>query len=128
MARAIYMLDTNICIYALTEKDGRVVEEVQTLPRGGAICSAITFAEIMVGLQGATVDEIDVVRRFFRLVPVAPFDEQAAHAYGALPFKRRATVDRMIAAHAISTDTILATNNPRDFADIPALRMEHWRR
>lgn len=128
MARPYYLLDTNICIYALAEGGRGVLAELQSLPRGGAVCSAISYAEVMVGLQGAPAEEIEAARRFFGVFPVVPFDEAAAAAYGALPFKRRATVDRMIAAHAIAAGLTLATNNPRDFADVPGLRMEHWPR
>jgi tRNA(fMet)-specific endonuclease VapC len=32
----------------------------------------------------------------------------------------------MIAAHAISSDSILVTNNKADFRDIPGLAMESW--
>jgi tRNA(fMet)-specific endonuclease VapC len=35
--------------------------------------------------------------------------------------------DRMIAAHAISSDSILVTNNNADFGDIPGLSVENWR-
>ena len=34
--------------------------------------------------------------------------------------------DRMIAAHAISSDSILVTNNEAAFRDIPGLAMENW--
>jgi tRNA(fMet)-specific endonuclease VapC len=32
----------------------------------------------------------------------------------------------MIAAHSISTRSILVTNNASDFADIPGLTLENW--
>jgi predicted nucleic acid-binding protein len=34
--------------------------------------------------------------------------------------------DRMIAAHAISSGSILVTNNAPDFRDIPGLSMINW--
>jgi tRNA(fMet)-specific endonuclease VapC len=34
--------------------------------------------------------------------------------------------DRMIAAQAISSHSILVTNNLADFSDIPGLSMENW--
>jgi tRNA(fMet)-specific endonuclease VapC len=34
--------------------------------------------------------------------------------------------DRMIAAHAISSGSILVTDNETDFRDIPGLSMENW--
>jgi tRNA(fMet)-specific endonuclease VapC len=38
----------------------------------------------------------------------------------------QADYDRMIAAHAISSRSILVTNNLADFSDIPGLSMEKW--
>ena len=41
-------------------------------------------------------------------------------------FSRRLVVDRMIAATALANDLSLATLNPRDFRDIPGLKIEDW--
>lgn len=37
-----------------------------------------------------------------------------------------ARFDRMIAAHAIATSSVLVTDNAADFQDIPALKIENW--
>jgi tRNA(fMet)-specific endonuclease VapC len=46
-------------------------------------------------------------------------------AYAQLPFKR-ASFDRLIAAHAVSQDLIVVTGNAKDFADVPGLKVENW--
>lgn len=56
-----------------------------------------------------------------------PFDDRAALAYARLPF-RRARLDRLLAADALSTDATLVTNNERGFADILDLRVENGAR
>ena len=65
-----------------------------------------------------------------RGLPVLPFDALAALAYGRIiaqcGWGRGHDYDRMIAAHAISSDSILVTNNKADFRDIPGLSMENW--
>ena len=52
-----------------------------------------------------------------------PFDALAALAYGRIiaqcGWARGRDYDRMIAAHAISSDSILVTHNKADFRDIP---------
>jgi tRNA(fMet)-specific endonuclease VapC len=32
----------------------------------------------------------------------------------------------LIAAHAVSLDVVLVTNNERDFVSYPGLRLENW--
>ncbi len=58
------------------------------------------------------------------------FDTAAAEAYGRIialcGWVRGRDFDRMIAAHAISLNAILVTNNIADFRDIPNLALEDW--
>jgi tRNA(fMet)-specific endonuclease VapC len=56
-----------------------------------------------------------------------PFDDAAARAYARMPF-RRGRFDRLLAAHALSLDATVVTNNLSDFADIPGLKVEDWTR
>lgn len=35
-------------------------------------------------------------------------------------------LDTLIAAHALSLDVLLVTNNTREFARVPGLRVEDW--
>ena len=62
-------------------------------------------------------------------VPVMPFDEAAARAFGhiqAAAPSRRGAYDRQIAAHAISLSVVLVTNNEKDFEGIPGVVVENW--
>ena len=65
-----------------------------------------------------------------RGLPVLPFDASAAVAYGRIiaqgGWARGRDYDRMIAAHAISSRSILVTANLADFSDIPGLFTENW--
>ena len=87
--------------------------------------SSISFAEITVGILREPTASLDAVRALFAQVPVQAFDEKAALQYARLPFRRR-SFDRLIAGHALSLGATLVTNNPRDFTDIPELRIENW--
>ena len=89
--------------------------------------SAITFAEIVLGEQLGKSPDTMVIEAFVSEVPVLPFDEAAARAYAQLPFRRR-SFDRLIAAHAISLELPLITNNHADFVDLPSLKLENWTR
>ncbi len=63
-------------------------------------------------------------------IQILSFDRAAAEAYGQIiaqcGWAKGRDFDRMIAAHAISINAILVTNNAADFRDIPALQIENW--
>ncbi len=40
--------------------------------------------------------------------------------------RKRDALDRLIAAHAVSLELILVTNNEADFKDYPGLTLENW--
>lgn len=86
--------------------------------------SSISFGETVVGLASRPIQR-QRAASFFELLTVLPFDRVAAEIYGRLPF-RRASFDRLIAAHALAVEATLVTGNLRDFSDVPDLRCENW--
>ncbi|WP_029624018.1 type II toxin-antitoxin system VapC family toxin [Sphingomonas sp. PAMC 26617] len=121
----IYLLDTNICILLLATQAERLRARVRTCVEGDLAVSSVTFAEIAFGSRNGKMPPLKVLEAFIRDVPPVPFDTTAARQYAELPF-RRGSFDRLIAAHALALDLTLVTNNERDFADIPDLRVENW--
>ena len=121
----IYLLDTNICILLLATKADRLRARVLDCVEGDLAVSSITLAEIAYGSRNGKMPPLRVLEAFLRDVPPVPFDTAAARQYAELPF-RRGSFDRLIAAHALALDLTLVTNNERDFADIPNLRVENW--
>jgi tRNA(fMet)-specific endonuclease VapC len=119
-----FLLDSNICIYLLEGRAPAALARIQECSRGEVVTSAITYAEVLRGVSrhGA---EPGAAERLFAAIPVLKFDIAAARAYSAIPFKR-GTFDRLIAAHALSLGVTLVTNNPRDFVDVPDLKVENW--
>ena len=118
-----YLLDANICIYLLEGRSSGLRARVEQSGVGELVTSSIACGEVMIG--AFRQDALDQTIRFFVTVPVIPFDESAARVYARLPF-RRGSFDRLVAAHALSLGLTLVTNNERDFADIPGLRIENW--
>jgi tRNA(fMet)-specific endonuclease VapC len=120
-----YLLDTNI-IVALTESaDAKVVSRAAECDAGDMVTSSIALAEVAFGTERGDPPTVELLRAFVEEVPVLDFDYKAALAYAQLPFKR-ASFDRLIAAHAVSHDLIVVTGNEKDFADVPGLRVENW--
>ena len=66
------------------------------------------------------------------ILEVLPFDTAAARRYGPLRahLQRRGTpidaLDTLIAAHGLALGAVLVTNNVREFARIPRLKVENW--
>jgi tRNA(fMet)-specific endonuclease VapC len=124
MGEPLYLLDSDICIYALLGRSAVLKERLAQQPEGTVAISAVTLAEIGVG-YGAEMDAAEDLQAFLGEVEVLPFDHAAAKAYAALPF-RRGSFDRLIAGHAIAAGRTLITNNHDDFADVPGLVIENW--
>jgi tRNA(fMet)-specific endonuclease VapC len=120
-----YLLDTNI-IVALTENaDENVVMRAALCDVGDMVTSSIALAEVAFGTERGDPPTMELLRAFVEEVPVLDFDYKAALAYAQLPFKR-ASFDRLIAAHAVSQDLIVVSGNAKDFADVPGLKVENW--
>ncbi len=125
MTDPAFLLDSNICIYILSDAQSLPALRVQQQQPGSVVISAIVAAEIF---RGTTFDQPNIVAQtqaFFDRIPIVPFGAEAAAMFRFIPF-RRGQFDRLIAAHALALDVTLITNNEADFADIPGLRLENW--
>ena len=120
-----YLLDADTCVYLLAGSRPEITRRVGACASGDLAISVITFAELMLGTRAGKPPPEGLLNAFIREVPLLPFDEAAARVYATLPFKR-ARFDRLVAAHALSLDLGIVTNNTVDFADVPGLRVENW--
>ena len=130
----IYMLDTDICIYIIKRKPLRVLKRLELMQPDQLSISAITFAELMNGAKKSQRVEANVSRlnALGEILEVCSFDQQAAVAYGDVrsSLEMRGEVigahDLLIAAHALSLDRILVTNNEREFKRVEGLKVDNW--
>lgn len=120
-----YLLDTNIIVALAENAHENVVTRAALCDVGDMVTSSIALAEVAFGTERGDPPTMELLRAFVEEVPVLDFDYKAALAYAQLPFKR-ASFDRLIAAHAISQDLIVVTGNAKDFADVPGLMVENW--
>ena len=128
-----YMLDTNICIYVMRSYPSELREKFNMLAEQLCI-SSITFGELHYGAEKSArrAENLIAIEHFVARLEVLPFGNKAAAHYGQL----RAELERMglpcgahdmqIGAHARSEGFILVTNNVREFARMPGLRVENW--
>lgn len=120
-----YLLDSNVIIALVMNDDAGVVRRASECEEGEMVTSAVCYAEVAYGSINAKPPAIEQLQAFVEEVPVLDFDFKAARTYAALPF-RRASFDRLIAAHAMSQDLIVVTDNVADYADVPGLKVENW--
>lgn len=127
-----FMLDTNMCIYLMKNQPEQVAERFAQCYVGDVVMSAITYAELENGVA-ASANHARERRNLAALIediPVAPFDVAAARAYGpvreATRERKKDHLDKLIAAHALALDIVLVTNNEREFAAYPGLKLENW--
>jgi tRNA(fMet)-specific endonuclease VapC len=72
------------------------------------------------------------LQHFLAPLEIADFDAAAAEGYGRVrnALEQSGTpigpLDTQIAAHALALGTTLVTNNLREFARVPGLRLENW--
>lgn len=120
-----YLLDSNIIIRLTMASGDSLRARIAECDDGDLVTSAIALAEVAYGSAQGKPPAFDQLRAFLEEVPVLDFDVKAALAYAALPF-RRASYDRLIAAHALSQGLIVVTDNVAHFADVPDLPVENW--
>ncbi|MFP5396395.1 MAG: type II toxin-antitoxin system VapC family toxin [Alphaproteobacteria bacterium] len=120
-----FLIDTSICIYLLEGMSPVARDRVEALQPGEVVTSAICYAEVMRGLDPADAESVAQAEQLFSVIPALDFGVEAARRYAHLAFRRH-SFDRLIAAHALALDLVLVSNNERDFADVPGLRVENW--
>ncbi|MCL2076642.1 MAG: type II toxin-antitoxin system VapC family toxin [Betaproteobacteria bacterium] len=123
-----YMLDTNICIHLIKKHPPEIVEKFDNFRKGEICISAITWAELCCGIQK---DGAKITERLLEILDVVPFGIEQGRKFGELSARlpnRKANLDRMIAAHAISLEMALVTNNIADFEAYKphGLVLENW--
>lgn len=128
-----YMLDTDICIYAINERPPAVLHALKRFEPAGLGVSSITAAELYFGVaRTGSQRNLDALQRFLEAMEVAPFDVTAAQVCG--PMRAWLTsqgtpigpYDTLIAAHAQALGVTLVSNNTREFQRVPGLIVENW--
>lgn len=76
--------------------------------------------------QVAAYREFTQLWAFFGHFTILPFTDTAADLMDGWGGIRIGTMDKKIAATALSTNSLLLTANRRDYAQIPGLRFENW--
>ena len=96
----------------------------------GDVCNP--YAELQYGVRVSSNPEQEQrsLASLLEDIPIAPFETKSGIAYGTIRLATRERkaeqLDKLIAAHAVSLGVVLVTNNEKDFAKYPGLRIENW--
>ena len=129
-----YMLDTNICIFAIRNSNDNVLKKFHEHLNDELYISLITLAELMHGVEKSRKPEQNrnALLQFLTLIDIKEFSEKAAIEYGKIRafLENQGTpigpLDTLIAAHAVSENMILVTHNMKEFLRVPDLTVENW--
>ena len=129
-----YLLDTNICIYIIKQKPKDVIERFRQAQVSEIGVSSITLSELEYGVMKSAKPEQNklALAQFIAPIEISAYDDVAAQHYGVIRahLERQATpigsLDMLIAAHALSQNSVLITNNESEFKRIPNLKIENW--
>ena len=127
------LLDTNICIHVINAKPPAVLERFRQYRMGEIGLCSVVAAELAYGVaKSGSARNRQALEMFLAPLIILPFDDAAVWAYGNLraELERKGTpigaLDTMIAAHALSQQSTLVTNNTREFARVSGLALENW--
>ena len=128
----LYMLDTNTVSHLLREHPV-VTKRIVAVPMASLCISAVTEGELLFGLaKRPAAKHLHVaVRQFLRRVDVLLWGTSTAEHYGIVraDMERRgkilASLDLLIATHALSVDAVLVTND-KAFSQVVGLHVEDW--
>ena len=128
-----YLLDTDICIHALKQRNPALAGKFES-HTGRMAISDVTLFELCYGAEryDDPQQRLAVIEGFAARLEVLPFDSRAAQHAGQI----RATLERqgqmigaydvMIAGIARSQGLVLVTGNVREFGRVEGLRVESW--
>ena len=126
-------LDTNICSYILRRHPADMVERFASLDRSQLWLSAIVAAELRFGAAKLGSSKFQAaVEAWLAGFDVRPWPLEATHTYAQIRAALEKLgqpiggMDLMIAAHAMAEDSVVVTNNTREFLRVPGLAVEAW--
>ncbi|WP_102128276.1 type II toxin-antitoxin system tRNA(fMet)-specific endonuclease VapC [Deinococcus planocerae] len=128
-----FFLDTNTCVYILNKRPAHIAERFARHSLGDVAVSSVTVSELTYGAaKSVKPGTRERLEGFLLDLVTVPYDDAAAWVYGKIRAGLQTTgkligpLDLLIAAHALSADVTLVTNNEGEFRRVPGLRVENW--
>ncbi len=133
MKQAGYLLDTNILSALVKEPKGNAAQRLREIGTDKIFTSIIVACEMQFGIRKKASKQLTWrVASLLESIQVLDFKPPADISYGEIRHflqKSGAIIgpnDLLIAAHALSENLIMVTDNIREFKCIPDLKVENW--
>lgn len=127
------LLDTNTCIYIINNRPPNVLEKFRKYKAGEVGISSIAASELAYGVaKSGSLKNRKALEMFLAPLQILPFDSQCLWFYADLRASLEkqgqsiGPMDTLIAAHALSMEGTLVTNNVKEFVRVPKLKLENW--
>jgi tRNA(fMet)-specific endonuclease VapC len=131
----MYLLDTNIISDLIRNPQGEVTQKIAAIGQTSVATSIVVAAELRFGAAKRGSPELSKrVEGILRFLAVLPLGDDADVRYGQLRASLEAkgepigANDMLIAAHALSRNAVLVTDNVGEFQRVDGLKVENWLR
>lgn len=130
-------LDTNIISHFMRDATGIAAARVMNAQDAGrrVMTSIVVQCELEFGLSKRPSRRLELAyAEVMQRIDVLPLDSTVVRHYAAVrnALERQGTPigpnDTLIAAHALSIDAVLVTDNDDEFLRVPGLQIENWLR
>ena len=130
----MYLLDTNICIYAINGRHPNLTDKLLTVHPSDILISSITVGELEYGAAKSNWGECTrhTVRTFLASYDILPFIADHAIVFGlqrailAASGTPIGVLDLMIASQGVASNLTVVTHNTLEFDRVKGLRLEDW--
>jgi len=130
----IYLLDTNTCIYFLNSSSEKIISQFKRFSPSEINLPSITVAELLYGAEKSKAKKKNwaIVENFVSTFEIIPFDENSCKIYARIRASLEKSgvpigpMDLLIASISLANNSILVTNNIKEFSRIKGLKLENW--
>ena len=128
-----YLLDTNICVYAMNG-NLKVLRQFREVGRDAMAISSLVLGELAFGVAKSTriPENTAALKQFQAGMRALPWDESVMWVYGQhfhrlqSEGRKIGEVDLLMGCQALVLGATMVTNNTREFERIEGLKLENW--
>ncbi len=129
-----FFLDTDTCIYYLKGMYPLIREKLDSKKPMDVKIHAIVKAELLFGAENSqrVKENKQKAANFLFPFEIVPFDSSAAEVYASIRYELQKAGkpiggnDLIIASTVLATNSVLVTNNEKEFKRIPKLKIDNW--